>query len=224
MIDKLKYWGCRFVKRHSDRLRHIMERAALRVVSYRVSRAIGHDVSTIPSHTLPVELVALFELAAGLADGARALEIGSHLGKSACFLGTPLQRKRGTLYCVDNWQNETMPEGPRDTFEEFRRNIGGLAALIVPIRKRSDQLAPGDIPSPVHLAFIDGDHSLKAVRGDFQRVAPLIPTGGVVVFHDAVSPYFPGVARVIGDALAFGQWAIGGQTGTLSWIRRVKSE
>jgi len=224
MIDRLKYWACWPLNRHNEWLRYVLERAAIRVISGRVSRAIGCDVSNISSNTLPGELVALFKLADGLADEAAVLEIGSHLGKSACFLGAALQPKRGRLYCVDTWQNETMAEGSRDTFEEFRRNTAGLAALIVPIRKRSDQLAPGDIPAPVHLAFIDGDHSFEVVRNDFQRVASLVPPGGLVVFHDAVSPYFPGVGRVIGEALASGQWEIGGHVHTLLWIRRLTSE
>lgn len=224
MIDALKDWVCRLVNRHDERLRGLVEGAAIRVVTRRVSREIGRDVSAIPSYTMPGELAALFKLAAALPDGAVVLEIGSHLGKSACFLGAALRLKRGRLYCVDTWQNETMPEGSRDTFDEFRRNTNALASLIVPIRKRSDQLAPGDVPSPVHLAFIDGDHSFEAVRADFQRVAPLVPPGGTVAFHDAVNPVFPGVARVVGEALASGQWDIGGQTGTLLWIRRRTSE
>lgn len=224
MIDQLKNWICLLVNRYHERLRGLVEGAAIRVIFHRVSREIGRDVSTIPSYTMPGELVVLFELAAALPNGATALEIGSHLGRSTCFLGAALQRKCGRLYCVDTWQNDTMPEGSRDTFEEFRHNIGGLSSLIVPIRKRSDQLASVDVPFPVQLAFIDGDHSFEAVRSDFQRVIPLIPPDGVVVFHDAVSPAFPGVARVVGDALNSGQWDIGGQVGTLFWIRRRKSE
>jgi predicted O-methyltransferase YrrM len=224
MINTLKYWGCCFVKRRSKWLRYVTERAAIRVVSRRVSHAIGHDVSMISSYTLPFELATLFDLAMELPDGAAALEIGSHLGKSACFIGAALQAKRGRLYCVDTWQNETMPDGLRDTYEEFCRNTTGLAALIIPIRKRSDQLAPGEVPATVHLAFIDGDHSFEGVRNDFERVAPLIPVGGTIVFHDAVRSTFLGVGQVIGGALATGQWTIGGQAGSLFWICRVKDE
>jgi predicted O-methyltransferase YrrM len=220
MIDRLKYLGSLPVEHRGDWLRYVADRARIRVILHRVTRAIGHDVSAVPSYTTPDELVALYGLASALNEGATVLEIGSHLGKSACFIGAALQPKRGRLYCVDTWQNETMPEGRSDTFEEFRRNTAGLGAVIVPIRKRSDQLAPGDIPAPVHLAFIDGDHSFEAVHSDFGRVGPLIPTGGIVAFHDAGGSDYPGVARVVGEALATGLWDIGDRTGSLFWIRR----
>ena len=45
-------------------------------------------------------------------------------------------------------------------------------------------------------------------------------SGGVIAFHDAVASDFPGVAQVIGQALATGDWAIGGQARSLFWIFR----
>lgn len=223
VIDRLKHFGAVRVQRRGDWLRYVVDRARLRVVTHRVTRAIGHEVSAVPSYTTPQELLALFDLASALEDGANVLEIGSHLGKSACFLGAALQPKGGRLYCVDSWSNEAMPEEPRDTFQDFQRNIGRLAPVIVPVRKRSDRLEPGDLPATVHLAFIDGDHSFEAVHADFGRIAPLISAGGIVAFHDAGGSDYPGVTRVVGEVLATGLWEIGDRTGTLFWIRRRRS-
>jgi predicted O-methyltransferase YrrM len=39
---------------------------------------------------------------------------------------------------------------------------------------------------PVDLLFIDGDHTYKGVREDFEMYSPLVRSGGLVVFHDIV--------------------------------------
>jgi predicted O-methyltransferase YrrM len=42
---------------------------------------------------------------------------------------------------------------------------------------------------PLDLAFIDGDHSYAGVKADFEAYAPLVRSGGLVVFHDIVPDY-----------------------------------
>ena len=34
--------------------------------------------------------------------------------------------------------------------------------------------------------FIDGDHSYKGVRQDFEKYSPLVEKGGIIAFHDAL--------------------------------------
>jgi predicted O-methyltransferase YrrM len=36
--------------------------------------------------------------------------------------------------------------------------------------------------------FVDGDHSYKGVKADFEMYAPLVKKGGIVAFHDIVKP------------------------------------
>jgi predicted O-methyltransferase YrrM len=149
------------------------------------------------------------------------LEIGSHLGASTCYLGAPLVRERGSagrLYCVDTWHNETMPDGERDTYDEFVRNTHPLAAHLTAVRKRSGELRPADVRLPVHLAFIDGDHSYEAVRRDFDTVAQWLAPDGVIAFHDFANDDHEGVTRDVGEALASGQGVQRGLVETLVWI------
>jgi predicted O-methyltransferase YrrM len=42
----------------------------------------------------------------------------------------------------------------------------------------------------VDFLFIDGDHSYKGVRQDFEDYSPLVRPGGIVAFHDII-PYVP---------------------------------
>lgn len=37
---------------------------------------------------------------------------------------------------------------------------------------------------PVDLLFIDGDHTYKGVRADYESYSPLVRPGGLVAFHD----------------------------------------
>jgi predicted O-methyltransferase YrrM len=174
----------------------------------------------IPSWTSEAELWMLHRLARSCPPGANALEIGSYLGASTCYLAAGLRASSGRLYCVDTWTNETMPDGPRDTFADFRRNTAAFANIITAVRKRSDRLVVGDVPVPLELVFIDGDHDYAAASGDFALVAPMMSPGGVVAFHDVGVTEHAGVGRVLGEAIASGDWGLEGMVDSLAWIRR----
>jgi predicted O-methyltransferase YrrM len=176
------------------------------------------DAPSIFSFTAEPELLALYGLAHQAPRSATALEIGSYLGKSACYLAVGLLESGGTLYCVDTWQNETMPDGERDTLAEFRKNTQGVRSIIREVRKRADELTRQDIPTPLDLVFLDGDHSYEAVKADFFRVEPWVAPRGVIAFHDHL--YYKGVARLIGEVLAAGEWVVAGTCGDLLWLTR----
>lgn len=197
-----------------------MLRADYHLINRRINQGNDIAIESISSYTRPTELVALYELANKVPHGATCLEIGSHLGKSANYICSAIAKNDGILYCVDTWNNETMPEGELDTFDKFEKNTLKFRANLIPIRKNSRLLGGGDMPKSIDLAFIDGDHSYAGAKNDFSAIQSYIPSGGIVVFHDAVSPHFPGVGMVVGEALATGEWVIGGQTDTMFWIQR----
>ena len=173
----------------------------------------------VHTHMTALELNSLYDLAAEATDTHRALEIGSYLGASSCYLAAALSMHGGQLTCVDTWSNETMPEGERDTLAEFKRNTSGVADAITMIRKRSDELTDADLPLPFDLVFIDADHSYPAVKGDFEKVRGWVRDGGTLVFHDTT--YFEAVSRVLGEILATGEWQLAGKADSLVWLRKI---
>jgi predicted O-methyltransferase YrrM len=173
----------------------------------------------INTHMTSRELNTLYDLATACEKFARVLEIGSYLGASSCYLAAALAHQDGHLFCVDTWENQTMPEGEHDTFLEFNNNTKALAQYITPIRKNSRELVEADIKHPLNLVFIDGDHSYAAVKNDYEKVAPWIIDGGVLAFHDSI--HFEGVSRTIGEALASGGWQLNGHADNLLWLRKV---
>jgi len=173
----------------------------------------------IPTFTSQAELHALYYLARNCHPASSALEIGSYLGASTCYLAAGMAKINGKLFCVDTWQNETMPDGVRDTFAEFMENTKGARPWLGIVRKRSDQLVQTDVATPLDLVFIDGDHRYQAVRADFQRICPWLSPEATVAFHDSLS--YEGVSRTIGEALASGEWVVIGCVENLCWIRRA---
>src|SRR5262245_50824733 len=115
------------------------------ILKARIRRQGLAKYMSVFSDTTPHERLKLYWLASSQPKGARALEIGSHLGSSALFLAAGLKNLGGRLYCVDTWMNETMPDGPRNTYFEFSSNTRPYASIITPIRKKSQELADDDI-------------------------------------------------------------------------------
>jgi predicted O-methyltransferase YrrM len=187
-----------------------------------LKKANAANADSIFTFTNKRELKALYQLAAACPHGTVALEIGSYLGASSCYIAAGLAQVNGYLICVDTWNNETMPEGERDTFAEFQKNTSGLQHRITTIRKRSEEISNDEIRSPLNLVFIDGDHSYAGVKNDFECVQKWILEDGIIAFHDFSHHNFEGVSRVIGEALASGRWMIAGQVETLVWIKRAK--
>jgi predicted O-methyltransferase YrrM len=174
----------------------------------------------VRSWTSPIELEALYTLATACPAGGCILEIGSYLGASTCRLAAGSARAGARIVCVDTWQNETMPEGERDTFQEFQENVRGALDRITLVRKRSADLLAADVGAPVHLAFLDADHSYEATKTDAAVVLPLMAPDGVVAFHDTA--HFPGVSRALGEILGAGAWRLAGHADNLTWLRRAE--
>lgn len=205
-------------------LRRIFGSVYQRMDSYVVSQELSHtgvgDAGKIFTYTSPRELRALYDLASFCSPRSKALEIGSHLGASSCYIAAGLNKVGGHLYCVDTWENQTMPEGGRDTFADFKKNTSGVSKYITPVRKNSFDLTRLDVPPELSFIFIDGDHSFQAVKRDFLTVQEWLSSGGVIAFHDCIA--HEGVSRTIGEALASGCWQLGGQVDNLAWIRPVR--
>ena len=189
-----------------------------RFIQRRLRRNGLSHASGISTHMTARELCTLYDLSCQAPVNARAVEIGSYLGASTCYIVAGLAERKGHLFCVDTWHNETMPEGTQDTFGKFQDNLAPVINLITVVRKRSDELSGSDIPTGLDFAFIDGDHDYKAVRQDFDQLAGRISAQGTIAFHDCW--WFSGVSRVVGEALSSGRWVMAGRVENLCWIQR----
>ena len=201
------------------RLQRFAAKADRRVLDRQLAKLDLQGARSIHTWTSPAELSALYHLAASAPRGANIVELGSYLGASTCYLAAGAAQIGGRVTAIDLWNNETIAGGERDTFADFQRNTAGAAHLITIVRKRTQDLTADDVKPPIHLAFIDADHSYEATRADAAFVAPLIAPDGVIAFHDTTA--FAGVGRALAEMLLTGEWCIRGQVENLTSIRRA---
>jgi len=155
------------------------------------------DENKIFTHLTGAEKIKLLELAAANTSG-NFVEIGSYLGASSCFIAAGIKKAGGAskLYCVDTWRNDSMSEGPRDTFDEFIKNISKFQDVVIPFRN-SSEAASKLFNDKINFLFIDGGHSYEAVKADIESWLPKLNSGAAVIFHDYGCA--DGVKRVVNE-------------------------
>ena len=206
----------------SERMRHYSTSLKASRISAALARIGITNSQSIHSYTAPSELRALYELASNVPDGGTIVEVGSYLGAATCYLLAGGSQRDVQVVAVDTWGNETMPDGERDTYVEFCTNVGAPRDDLRIVRKLSAETSDDDFPDKADLVFIDADHSYESVSKDFSHYQRLASPDCVFAFHDCNS--FPGVTRVIGEALATGEWNLMGTVVSLVWIRRADRE
>lgn len=152
---------------------------------------IGRDEIPFPCAILDHERAFLEGLTAILPEGARVVNIGALSGCSAIAI------LRGGRDITD-FHLYSIDIEARPTEMEYARRCG-LADPGRFMQICGDSKVVGKRwLVPVHLVFVDGDHSYEACRGDIEAWEPHIAEGGYLVFHDYES-YFDPVTQAVND-------------------------
>lgn len=128
-------------------------------------------------------------------DGDTLVEIGSWMGRSAVYMARAIQEsgKRLRFVCVDTWEGTpgTRLEAIAaryggDVFAEFMANIraADVEDLICPLRMPSLRAVKWCADKGARFVFLDGDHSLEAVRDDIRAWLTKVKPGGIIAGHD----------------------------------------
>jgi hypothetical protein len=128
-----------------------------------------------------------------LADRYGYLEIGSHLGGSLqphlldprCERIVSIDKRpakqvdgRGLSYRYPDNSTQRM----LDLLREVSANgLDKIACIDADVR----ELTPDAVVGPIHLSFIDGEHTDEAVLADFEFCLSVLADSGAIVFHDA---------------------------------------
>jgi predicted O-methyltransferase YrrM len=154
------------------------------------------------------------------------VEIGSYCGRSTSVLGRVVELvwPGGKIYAIDPHEGELTLPGDRlrreaPTWERFARMIAdaGLSEVVVPIRKRSYEVAWG---RPIGLFFIDGLHDYANVSRDFRHFEKWVVPGGYVAFDDYDSA-FPGVIQFADEIVRSGTYRRFLQAGKMLVIEKL---
>ncbi len=173
----------------------------------------------------PREARFLFTIAALTPVDGDVLEIGSFKGRSTIMLAHGARwYGRGVVHAVDphNAPSETDPSlGDASTsFDEFTANIAraGVADNVRPQVSRSETFA-SQFDGPLRVLWIDGDHTLRGARQDFELFLPRVVPGGIVAMHDVLGT-FEGSLRVFcEDVLASDRFTNAGFCGSIGWAQ-----
>ncbi len=158
-------------------------------------RGLAH-AETIFTHTTKAERKLLLQLASE-APG-HALEIGSYLGASSCYIAEGLKNRNAKLICVDTWQNDAMEEGKKDTFEMFSLNTRDYKQIIEARRGKSSDMATAN-SLEFGFVFFDGDHSYQGIKTDWESWKSSLKQGATICFHDY--GWADGVQRVVREEI-----------------------
>jgi predicted O-methyltransferase YrrM len=175
----------------SGRLRSagsVADRVGVKTPSLPYARAILLD-GAMPER----ELAFLYGAALSMPAGALVVEIGSFKGRSSVAICEGLRHVPGARFvAVDPWRRKSMLD--KDTFgeddpdadtiyERFLRNTADYD-FVTAMRTTSVQASAEFEDESVHWIFIDGDHTLPAVRADLRTWYPKLKPGGLLSGHD----------------------------------------
>jgi glycosyltransferase involved in cell wall biosynthesis/cephalosporin hydroxylase len=160
---------------------------------------------------VPSELAALLDYVR-VGSPRTVVEIGTALGGTFCALAWAAADD-ATLISVDLRHGEFGGGYPRWRallYRSFKRSLQRVVLI------QGDSHRPDTLDAVRHalrgagidVLFIDGDHTFEGVRADFEMYSPLVRPGGLVAFHDIVTPdpaRFPNV-RVCAGGVP-GYWA-----------------
>lgn len=151
-----------------------------------------------PESDVPV----LCRYASKLRSGEAYLEVGTWMGCSA-IVAALASRPDVTIWTVDSgeFHQAHWHHSPDEYRSILRKNFEqcGVSGQIVVSLEGSLGV---DWSDPIHLLFVDGDHSYRGVKADMEKWTLYIPRGGVALFHDYA--LYDGVRQAVDELVQSG--------------------
>ena len=180
---------------------------------------------TVEGFLSPNEMRFLALLAACPTATGDVLEIGSFKGKSTVILAKAAQLAgNAKIYAVDplTAPSETDPDlrGDESSAKDFQTNIErhNVADIIEFHQTYSYQLAE-KWTRPLRFLWIDGDHTYRGTKLDFDGFAPHLADGAIVAIHDVLHAFDGGIRVFMEDILLSPNFGAGGFCGSIGWAQ-----
>jgi len=179
----------------------------------------------IPGFLGEAEARLLGTIAACVPRGGAIVEIGSFKGKSTVMLGkVAAQYDLDPVVAIDphNFNNaeleahRTSPEA--SSYSEFLQHLQatGVRDRIEVHRAYSTEIAPA-WARPISFLWIDGDHSYRGAKADFDGFAAHVIPGGVIAFHDALHEFAGPIRVFVEDVLRSDRFGAAGFVQSIAW-------
>ena len=183
------------------------------------------EVETVEGYLAPDEMRFLALLAAHPTAAGEILEIGSFKGKSTIILAKSANLAGAAkISAVDplTAPAETDPDlrGDESSLRDFQNNIktGAVADFIDFHQMFSHELAK-TWTRPLRLLWIDGDHTYRGTKLDFECFAPFLNDGAIVAIHDALHEFDGGIRVFMENILLSPHFGACGFCGSIAWAR-----
>jgi len=190
-----------------------------------VLNAAWKAASKVPGFLTENEARMLGTIAACTPARGTIVEIGSFKGKSTVMLATVAARYGlPPIVSIDphNFNSAELHDlkaGPEaSTYKDFLSNIeaAGVASHVEPHRAYSIDMADA-WKRPIRFLWIDGDHSYKGAKTDFDGFFPHVVPGGVVALHDALHVFSGPIRVFVEEMLRSNQFGPAGFVNSIAW-------
>ena len=176
------------------------------------------------------EMKFLSLLAAYPTAEGEILEIGSFKGKSTIIIAKSASLAgRTNIVSVDPLTSPSVTDpdlkGEESCLEEFKNNIrsAGIEKDIEFHQKYSHELAK-EWERKIGFLWVDGDHTYKGVKTDFDLFSPHLTNGGIIAIHDVLHRS-EGCLRVfMEDVLLSNNFGPAGLCGSIGWSQFFEDE
>lgn len=119
----------------------------------------------------------------------QVVEIGTQHGYSLRYW-LKYAQPGATIIAIDWWNKSEMPEDPRPTWESWVPEGVNFHSIIGDSHQEDTKTQLLNYVDEIDFLFIDGDHTYEGVMQDFEMYGPLVRQGGIIAFHDLITPEF----------------------------------
>lgn len=179
----------------------------------------------VPGFLMEAEARLLGTIAACAPAGGTIVEIGSFKGKSTVMLAkVTAHYGLGRVVAIDphNFNSDELAgfkTGPEATsYREFLGNLetAGVAGQVEVHRAYSTDVAR-EWSRPIGFLWIDGDHSYKGAKADFDGFFSHVLPHGIVALHDALHEFSGPIRVFVEEMLRSDRFGAAGFVGSIAW-------
>lgn len=188
------------------------------------------EAETVEGFLSENEMRFLALLAACPTAEGDVLEIGSFKGKSTIILAKAAQLAgEAKIYAVDplTAPSETDPDlrGDESSLKDFKLNIERCnVADVIEFHQTFSYNLAETWTRPLRFLWIDGDHTYKGTKLDFDGFAPFLSDGAIVAIHDVLHAFDGGVRVFMEEVLLSPNFGACGFCGSIGWAQFRKDE